>query len=228
MLVAHRTDVGLHRRRNEDALLEAPERGLFVVADGMGGHPAGDLASRIAIATIDGALPATALNGSDDGLMSVLAEALAAADRAVNDHASTEPDRHGMGTTAVVAHLSADERLLTIAHIGDSRAYVLHGGAVRHVTADHVRGGPFGRTLTQAIGSGRGVDPEAAEVELGAGDRVLLCTDGLTDLVDDGEIGSVLGTGGSADECCERLLRMALDRGGHDNVTVLLVDPQPG
>lgn len=224
MRTAHATDVGRRRQRNEDALLAEPSQRLFVVADGLGGHPAGDVASRLTIDVLANEL----LDGSDvTDLMGTLGRALVDANQHVVTEAAQDPGKHGMGTTAVVARLSDDERLLTIAHIGDSRAYVLRGGELKRITEDHVLDGVFGRTLTQAIGSSNGVQPECAEVELQAGDRILLCTDGLTDMLEDHEIEAVLADDCSPEECCDRLVETALERGGHDNVTVIVIDPQP-
>lgn len=224
MRTAHVSDVGRRRPRNEDALLSEPSRRLFVVADGLGGHPAGDIASQLTVDLIADELLHS--NGEPD-LMQALGRVLEDANELVVAEGSEDPEKQGMGTTAVIAQLSADERLLTIAHIGDSRAYVLRNGQLKRITEDHVLDGAFGRTLTQAIGASDGVQPECAEVELAAGDRILLCTDGLTDMLDDAEIGAVLAAGCAPKECCDRLVELALERGGHDNITMIVVDPQP-
>lgn len=225
MDVAADTHVGHVRSRNEDALLADPQRGLFVVADGLGGHVAGDVASRIAVASIDRALDAAALGTSDD-LPGRLVEVLVGAHEDVVSHARDNPDQHGMGTTAVVAHVSDDGRSVALAHAGDSRAYVLRGDAdLQRLTADHVSPGLLGRALTQALGTQGSVSPDGAAFDLGAGDRLLLCTDGLTDMLDDRRISRLLATG-SVREACDGLIRAALDRGGVDNVTVIVVDPQ--
>lgn len=216
------SDAGKRRPRNEDAFLEDAARGLYVVADGMGGHPAGDVASEVAIRALDEALAERTL--SDDDLMRVLSDALIDAHRKVVEAADVDPGRRGMGTTAVVAHLTPDCRLLTCAHIGDSRAYVKKGQRLVRVTEDHVVGSPRGRMLSQAIGTSGRVEPEAAEVDLNAGDRVLLCTDGLTDMLADGEIADLLSSDPSAQRVCDRLIQRALDRGGHDNVTCIVID----
>lgn len=219
---AAKTDAGKRRPRNEDAYLDDDGRGLYVVADGMGGHPAGDVASRIAIKSLDELLEAGSL--SDEDLMRVLSRALVDAHKRVVEAAATDAERSGMGTTAVVAHLDRDGSVLTCAHIGDSRAYVKKGDRLIRVTEDHVVNGPRGRMLSQAIGTSGDVEPEAAEVELADGDRILLCTDGLTDMLGDDEINDLLGSDPSAQKVCDRLIQRALDRGGHDNVTCIVVD----
>jgi serine/threonine protein phosphatase PrpC len=216
------SDVGHRRPRNEDALLTDATRRLFAVADGMGGHPAGHVASREALAAVDHALSREALR--ETPLMKILADALVAAHERVVAAAGDEPGRRGMGTTAVVAHLDEDESLLTCAHIGDSRAYVLAGDRLVRVTEDHVWRGPAGRNLSQAIGSSRRIEPEAAEVQLAPGDRILLCTDGLTDMLDDRDIRDHLRRELPPPQVCDELIATALDRGGVDNITCIVID----
>jgi serine/threonine protein phosphatase PrpC len=188
----------------------------------MGGHPAGDVASREAIAALDAALDGESLT-ADDG-MRALSAALISAHQRVVQAANDDPGWRGMGTTAVVAHLDEAESLLTCAHIGDSRAYVLAGDRLIRVTEDHVWGGDFGRTLSQAIGTSHGVEPEAAEVDLSPGDRILLCTDGLTDMLDDATIRDLLGSDQRPQAVCDDLIAAALDRGGVDNITCIVIE----
>ena len=223
MQVAVGTDVGHARPRNEDAYLEAPDRRVYAVADGMGGHPAGDVASRTALEAVDAALDPARLETEDR--MQVLRRALEEAHDRVHDAAVEDPTLTGMGTTAVLVHVDADERLLTLAHVGDSRAYRLDGdGRMRRLTQDHVWDHRFGRTLMQAIGSSRRVEPETAEVKLNPGDRILLCTDGLTDLVPEDQIADIVGRPAPLEEVRDALVDAALTQGGYDNVTVLLIE----
>ena len=212
MRTAHASDVGRRRSRNEDAYLEDVSRRLFVVADGLGGHPAGDVASRLAVEVVAEELE---VDVSGDGLMQRMSDVLDEANQAVVSVGRDDASKRGMGTTAVVAHLSEDEQLLTLAHVGDSRAYVLRDGELLQATHDHVTDNMFGRTLTQAIGSVDGIDPEAAEIPLAPGDRILLCTDGLTDMLDDEEIAEVLTGDCDPDECCDELVERALVRQHH-------------
>jgi serine/threonine protein phosphatase PrpC len=211
MQVAYRTEVGHVRQRNEDALLARPERGVLAVADGLGGHPAGDLASLTAVKSLDEA-PLTADASADD-----LVAATRAAHQAVLAVAEEEPGRLGMGTTVVLAAVDAGRA--RIVHVGDSRAYLLSSdGELRAVTRDHGMHG----YLTQALGLDRDVEPDVADVLCEPGSRLLLCTDGLTNMVDDGKIAELLGRG-DAQEACDALVQTALDNGGVDNVTVIVV-----
>lgn len=218
MRFASATDVGHVRSRNEDALLVDDDRGLLVVADGMGGHPAGDLASRLAVRHVDDDLADLTADGQG-GRMDALRRAIQGANRVVFDEAGRRDGTTGMGTTLVVAHVDEPEGLVTVATVGDSRAYLLTGGRLLRLTHDDTAGGPFGRVLTQAIGAMDPVEPEVLECPAGAGDRLLLCTDGLTDELDDDRIGSLLGKGG-IDDAAQALVDAALASGGRDNVTV--------
>lgn len=209
------THVGYVRNRNEDALLHAPERSLFVVADGMGGHPAGDVASRITVETLD-----ELLEGPGDDPAGALSDAIHRAHDALADEIKRDPATDGMGTT-VVAAFAYDERLV-LASVGDSRAYRLRDGHLKQLTSDDVWEAAFGRSLTQALGSGP-ITPEVLDLKLHAGDRLLLCTDGLTDMVPDALIADVLGSPLSASEIVSRLEASALDHGGYDNITLIAI-----
>lgn len=211
MHVAYRTEVGHVRQRNEDALLARPERGMVAVADGLGGHPAGDVASMTAISSLDEA----ALTGESSE--QDLRTATQAAHEAVLAAADEEPGRAGMGTTVVVAVIDgASARVL---HVGDSRAYLLDPeGRLRALTQDHGVNG----YLSQALGLDRAVEPDVTEVGCPPGSRLLLCTDGLTNMVDDPSIAQLLGRG-DAQQACDGLVEAALDNGGIDNVTVVVV-----
>lgn len=211
MHVAYRTEVGHVRQRNEDALLARPERGMVAVADGLGGHPAGDVASMTAISSLDEA----ALTGESSE--QDLRTATQAAHEAVLAAADEEPGRASMGTTVVVAVIDgASARVL---HVGDSRAYLLDPeGRLRALTQDHGVNG----YLSQALGLDRAVEPDVTEVGCPPGSRLLLCTDGLTNMVDDPSIAQLLGRG-DAQQSCDGLVEAALDNGGIDNVTVVVV-----
>jgi protein phosphatase len=212
MDVAYRTEVGHVRSRNEDALLARPERGVLAVADGLGGHPAGDVASLTALTSVDAS--ALSADSSEDELRTAAADA----HQAVLDAAAAEPGRTGMGTTLVLAAVSDHSAL--VLHVGDSRAYQLDAdGGLSAVTEDHGMHG----YLTQALGLDRDVAPDVARVECPPGSRLLLCTDGLTNMVDDAGVAELLGRG-SAQEACDALVEAALDAGGVDNVTVVVVE----
>lgn len=208
--IAYRTEIGHVRTRNEDALLVRPERGLLVVADGLGGHPAGDVASATAVASLDESVLGPESTDRD------LRQAAQDAHRGVLDAAAQDQGRTGMGTTLVVATLTSGTA--TVLHVGDSRAYLLRPdlGLVA-ITEDH---GDHG-FLSQALGLDRDVQPDVVEVETPPGSRLLLCTDGLTNMVDDDSVADLLGSG-DAQEACDALVRAALDAGGVDNVTVIV------
>ena len=211
MDVAYRTEVGHVRSRNEDALLARPERGVLAVADGLGGHPAGDVASLTALTSVDES--GLTVDASEDDLRATAA----AAHQAVLDAAAAEPGRTGMGTTLVLATVS--DHSATVLHVGDSRAYQLSSdGGLSALTEDHGMHG----YLTQALGLDRAVAPDVTRVDCPPGSRLLLCSDGLTNMVDDADLAGLLGRG-SAQEACDALVEAALDAGGIDNVTVVVV-----
>jgi serine/threonine protein phosphatase PrpC len=214
MQVGSRSETGHVRQRNEDALLVDPDSGVFAVADGMGGHPAGDVASAIAVARLEDAL--RGYDGSDPE--TALVRALEEAHGAVVADAEGNPGRRGMGSTAVVAIVGDDAAW--VAHVGDSRCYLLSGAnGLRRVTEDHGAGG----YLTQALGLDRGVRPDVATVPLAAGDRLLLCTDGLSNMVEDDEIATMLREADDAQAASDVLTAAALDAGGIDNVTTVVI-----
>jgi PPM family protein phosphatase len=231
------TDTGLVRRNNQDFLLAT---GLvFAVADGMGGHVGGEVASRVAIDALSGALQReqdTPLSADD------LVAAIRQANRSVLERAEADPALRGMGTTLTVATLVVDsgEERLAIANVGDSRAYVFSEGELTQLTEDHsvpeelVRQGqlspeevethPQRHILTRALGIMPEVDADVWEVLPFAGDRVLLCSDGLVREVTDVQIASVLRRLVDPDEAARELVVRARAAGGSDNITVVIVD----
>ena len=238
---AMRTDPGRVRSRNEDACLVDAESGLFAVADGMGGHPAGDEAARVAIENLP-RLVRGALAGADrTGVEAAVEEAVVELNEVVIAAASTSPELTGMGSTLVMALVSGYAAY--VAHAGDSRAYLLRDDRLRRLTEDHsfaaalIDGGvldpeeavrhPFAQSLTQAIGM-PGTRPEVRRVELVPGDRLLLCSDGLTKMVPDDRLGRLLAAGQDADRTSQALVDAANDAGGHDNVSVVLIDVLTG
>ncbi len=224
MRVESTSRTGHVRRRNEDQYLVDADRHLLVVADGMGGHPAGDVASKLAVEAVDAGLDPGDL-ADRDRRPRALREAVTRAHTAIGDAVAEEPAYRGMGTTLIVAHLDESGELLTVAHVGDSRAYLLRDDELRPLTHDHVTDDLSGRRrLTQAVGASQAIQPEVAEIPVQAGDRLLLCTDGLTDQVHDDTICSLAGTGAGPDEALERLTTAALDAGGQDNVTIIVAD----
>ena len=229
------TDTGLVRRNNQDNLLVTDS--LFAVADGMGGHVGGEVASKIAVDALGGAFDASGPRVGED-----LAAAVRAANHAVFERAQAEPDLRGMGTTMTAAALVTvdGEERLAIANVGDSRAYVFAHGDLTQLTEDHsvaeelVRQGqldpaevdthPQRHILTRAMGIQPEVEVDLWEVLPFAGDRVLLCSDGLVREVTDDQIASVLRRLGDPTEAAQELVAKARAGGGSDNITVVIVD----
>jgi len=228
------TDVGRVRSGNEDSYFSG--RTVFAVADGLGGHQGGEVASATALE------PLAALDGhafADPGeAAAALAEAIRAGNAAVLDRAAGDPDLWGMGTT-VTAAAAAGERFLQLAHVGDSRAYLLREGRFEQLTTDHtvvgelVRRGrltpaqaaihPERSILTRAVGLDPSIPVDTPDpLELHPGDQVLLCSDGLTEAVTDEDIAGLLATP-DGDAACRALIDAANAAGGPDNITVVLV-----
>jgi protein phosphatase len=231
---AARTDVGLRRRANEDTFALVPELGLYLVADGMGGHTAGQVASELAAEAAVRAV--RTLEGASASLTDKLRYACAAANREILAAAKAKPEFAGMGTT-LVALLAGEERI-ALAHVGDSRAYLIRGGKIRQLTDDHslvaelvrrreisenaARGHPHRHVLTRALGVRRNVEPDLAELTPAPLDTFVLCSDGLTGHVRDEEIAEVAAPESDVEAICDQLVNLANARGGEDNVTVVV------
>lgn len=227
------TDVGITRDHNEDSLFVAPP--LFVVADGMGGHAAGEVASELAIQTVMQLAP-----GYPNAPM--LEKALIEANHAVYETARVNPRRNGMGTTVTAALLQGTR--LVIAQVGDSRAYLLHRGHLQQLTKDHsfmqdlidageitpaqARIHPQRNYITRALGTGPTVPVDTYDLNVSIGDRLMLCTDGLSGMVDDADLAETLSTVRNPQTCVNTLIRQANEAGGHDNITVIVVDVAGG
>jgi PPM family protein phosphatase len=221
------THTGRKRRHNEDAYVLQPP--LFAIADGMGGARAGEVASRLAAA----ALQSGEVDGNGKERVTALIQA---ANRSVYERSSQDAEVAGMGTTMTVALV--EDATVTLGHVGDSRAYVLRDGELEQLTDDHslvaelVRGGklsaeeaehhPQRSVITRALGTDPDVDVDTFTVEAEDGDVFVLCSDGLTDMVGDDEIGEVLaGSRENLKEAAEELVRRANKAGGQDNITVV-------
>jgi protein phosphatase len=216
----------------------------MVVADGMGGRAAGEVASQLAIRTlVDLALatPDWVLKKGTpeiERVMQRMAERYRRVDEALSEESQADASLSGMGTTMTLACSIGSD--LVLAHVGDSRAYLMRSGELHLLTRDHTlvqelvdRGvvrpedastHPFRHVLTRYLGGGKGdiVTEEVQRISLADGDRLLLCTDGLTDMVDATAIGAILQSSASSDDACQALVDLALRKGGHDNVTVVL------
>jgi serine/threonine protein phosphatase PrpC len=225
------TDTGRVREANEDSfLVEAP---LFAVADGMGGHLAGDVASRTAVETIT-----TRAEQDSPGDTGSLARLVREANHEIWKKAQSDASLHGMGTTCTLAML--DNASLHIAHVGDSRAYLLRDGDLSQITEDHtlvgrmVREGklrpeeaerhPQRSIVTRALGVDSDVEVDTQTIELREGDRILLCSDGLTSMVDQDSIAEVLNDRADPQDASELLVQLANDAGGEDNITAVVIE----
>lgn len=224
-----RTEIGNVREHNEDSLTVLPP--LFAVADGMGGHEAGEVASEITINTLNDLAPQSA-----DA--EALARAVVAANLNVIKAPSQGVGREGMGTTLTAAILEKER--LVIAQVGDSRAYLLHNGSLQQLTRDHslmadmieagqlteaeARVHPNRSVITRAIGSDPHMQPDLYELNVETGDRLLLCSDGICGMIEDHEIASIMRQASSAQSCADQLVEAALAAGGFDNATAVVVD----
>ena len=235
---AGRTDVGMIRSGNEDNLDANANktRGIFVVADGMGGHAAGEVASEMAVQIVIREMK-DVTSIADGSATRALADALKHANRAIHDRTITEVDKQGMGTTASVLFL-ADARYL-IGQVGDSRVYLLRDGGLKQLTKDHsyvqeqvdlgnltpeqARYHPYSNVITRCVGASPEVEPDIYTGEAKAGDIFLIASDGLTGMVDDRRLRDLLMTRNMPDRKVELLISEANGRGGLDNITAIVV-----
>lgn len=224
-----RTDIGCLRDHNEDSLVVTPP--LFAVADGMGGHAAGEVASEIAVRVLSELAPE-----HPDG--EALGRAIEEANRAVIQAAREGRGRQGMGTTMTAAMLEGER--LVIAQVGDSRAYLLHQGKLQQLTRDHslmadmieagqltpeeARTHPQRSVITRALGSDAHLHPDIYEINVETGDRLLICSDGLSGMTFDDQIENTLRRVQDPQRCASQLVNEAIAAGGHDNVTVIVAD----
>lgn len=232
------TDIGMIRQGNEDNFFaEADERrGVFVVADGMGGHAAGEVASEMAVQIISRPL-LTLGSVTEPGAAELVSKAMQDANRAIYDRMLAETDKQGMGTTATVMALSDSGYL--IGQIGDSRAYLLRDGALTQITKDHsyvqeqvdaglltpeqARYHPYSNVITRCVGASEEVDADIYAGEAREGDVFLLCSDGLTGMVDDRRLQQLLLARSGPGRIVDSLIAEANGRGGLDNITAVVV-----
>lgn len=251
ILVAGRTEVGCVRKHNEDNFLVEPDEGLFVVADGLGGHAAGEVASRIVVEKIGDFIHHTAerertwpveyeVGLTYDG--NRLKAALLLADEGILTDIKVNPERESMGSTVVACLVQGDRA--TLVHVGDSRAYLLNPSGIRQITQDHswvaeqvangiltpdeARHHPFRNVITQALGNGGDLDVSVQEIQVKELDRILLCSDGLSGMIQDRAIWEIVQQAPDMDAASEKLISKAMENGGEDNITVVLIafDPE--
>ncbi len=229
-----KTDIGLTRKNNEDLYFIDKELELFIVADGMGGHAAGEVASRLAVKTVHQSLQAT---GATKSQVRQLKQAIEKANQAVANAARDNSTWQGMGTTLTVLQLQQQQAFL--AHVGDSRAYRLRNNELEQLSDDHslvgeqlrqgiisteeARASGLGNILLQAVGISPELNICQKEFPLTTGDRFLLCSDGLTDMLTDAEIKQILQQDNALDQLCDELVDRALGAGGKDNITIVII-----
>ncbi|TYO97378.1 Stp1/IreP family PP2C-type Ser/Thr phosphatase [Desulfallas thermosapovorans] len=229
------TECGPVRRRNEDWLCVCPDLGLFAVADGMGGHLAGDVASRLALGVLEDYLRDHRHDNAP--YPDKLATGIQKANEVVYLAASKDVQRRGMGTTITACLVQGYHA--TVANVGDSRALLLREGNINKLTVDHslvqelIDGGgisekealqhPRRNVLTRALGVGPRVNVDIYEYSLARGDRILICTDGLTGFVPEQRIGDLLLVSPDPQEALHLLLKEAIAAGSNDNITIILL-----
>jgi PPM family protein phosphatase len=246
ILSSGRSDPGKKRKNNEDSFLRDDGLALYAVADGIGGHEGGEVASRMAVDTLKEVMPGL-LKGKDvtppfslsldvEPRISALRYAITLSNQKILHAATTNPLLTGMGTTITAVLLCHGTAF--IAHVGDSRAYLLRSGQCDQITNDHsfvaeqIRAGKltaeqaktstYRHIITRAVGIDREVAVDHSTIAVKANDTILLCTDGLTEMVDDGEICTILG-GSAPDAAAENLIRRANEQGGVDNITAVVL-----
>ena len=232
------THVGRVRRSNEDSLYADEDSSVFIVADGMGGHAAGEVAAEIAANTVGAALSGLSIQMSTEEIARTLDEAIAEANSQILARSQSDPGCYGMGTTVTALCMRGDTFL--IGHVGDSRAYRFHDGVLERITRDHTlvqqevdrgtltdeqaRVHPRSNVLTRALGIPGELSTDLYEGDVLPQDRMLLATDGLTAMLPDAEIERALGAGKDAAATADELIRMANAAGGLDNTTVIVID----
>lgn len=242
-----RTETGYVRTSNQDALALLDDCGVWMVADGMGGHPAGDVAAQtaVAMATERARVGAGRLREDSGIAAGFLVDLVTSANRRIHDIVLEIPSLKGMGTTFVaLAITSSPTSVAHITHLGDSRAYLYRTGQLTQLTRDHtlvetlIQQGlidataalthPERHILTKALGMGVDMKPDLISTPVTPDDLLVLCSDGLTKMLEDAAIASVLSrVNGDAHRACHDLIEQALTRGGEDNVTVVVVASVP-
>ncbi|MEP6572752.1 MAG: Stp1/IreP family PP2C-type Ser/Thr phosphatase [Gemmatimonadota bacterium] len=237
---AARTDTGIVRSGNEDNYLMLSDRGVFIVADGMGGHAAGEVASEMAVRIISKELGS--LRGlTDEQAGDRMRTAIINANNAIFDRTLTEHDKRGMGTTTT-AMILLPKRFL-IGQVGDSRAYILRDGEFLQITKDHsyvqeqvdlglltaeqARVHPYSNVITRCIGANNDVVPDLYFGQLRPGDIILLASDGLTGMLEDPHLVTILSSEGGPQQWVDRMISEANRRGGLDNITAIIVRIEP-
>ena len=245
--VGARSDMGLVRKNNEDSFAVDLSLNLFILCDGMGGQAAGEIASKLGVDIIGEHCRQAAENPQHamvgeymqefSAATNRLASAIRLSNQAIHEAAEQHASTSGMGSTVVAAQVTGN--ILSIAHVGDSRIYLLHEGELRQLTQDHslvmeqVRKGlislaeaeqsELANVIVRALGAEPTVEVDLDELWLHEGDQILLCSDGLTRMASDTQIAQILSEPWTAQQACERLVELANENGGEDNVTVIVL-----
>jgi serine/threonine protein phosphatase PrpC len=241
LLYAGRTDVGMIRTGNEDnfEINASVDRGTFIVADGMGGHAAGEVASEMTVQIVMREMGTASIGeGQRAATGERLATALRTANRNIHDRTLAEADKHGMGTTASVLVMST--QMYVIGHIGDSRIYLVRDGTLSQLTKDHsyvqeqvdaglltpeqARFHPYSNVITRCVGASAEVQPDVYEGEVRVGDVFLVASDGLTGMVDDRRLHVLLTSRTPPERKVHALISEANARGGLDNITAIVIE----
>lgn len=242
-----RSEVGLVRTVNQDAFTVVDQYGVWAVADGMGGHIGGDIAAQTAIQTIEShaASLSESLCGDQTPPTNVLTELIEQAHKGILNRARSQPKLKGMGTTIVLLAIAPEPTPMAyLAHVGDSRVYRFRSGSLTPLTRDHsliekylergiltphtAKTHPERHVLTRALGISESATPTIASFPIQENDMLLLCSDGLTKMLEDDDIQRILSThDGDPTRLCHHLVNEALDRGGEDNITVVVVAHRP-
>ncbi|MFN3431076.1 MAG: Stp1/IreP family PP2C-type Ser/Thr phosphatase [Candidatus Sericytochromatia bacterium] len=237
MRVGSLTDIGKVREINQDSFAVDMDHGLFIVADGMGGHAAGEKASQTAVQIITERLGGSVNASSNGQLLDALQTAIQDANREIINASMEDSSMRGMGTTATVIVTKSNQ--IYVGHVGDSRAYLIRNRRIDQITEDHsivaqlVRARaitpqeaarhPYRNVITRCLGMQVEVEADTQQRELKAGDRLLICSDGLSGLVSDDEMLQMVTTSEDPQHTCVDLVNLALERGGSDNITVVLI-----
>ncbi len=237
------TDVGKKRPHNEDSFLICQAKNLYIVSDGMGGYEAGEIASGIAVEHINEHFTLDLISLLRKGVEDIGSElklSVHAANEKIIELAENTPSYRGMGCTVVAALVVNDE--LHLCHVGDSRAYVCNRTGIHLVTTDHsavmdlvksgrmsleeARNSPAKNRLSQAVGASGPVEPEYGFCQVNDGDKIVLCSDGLWDMLSDRDIFQIVKQKKPMKYLCEKLVKAANEAGGHDNITVVVIQHQ--
>lgn len=237
MRVGYLTDIGKVREINQDYLFASLDLGLFMVADGMGGHAAGEKASQTAVQIITEHLSPLVHTATNGLFLEEIQGAIQEANRQIINASMEDASMRGMGTTATV--IVTRDGLMYVGHVGDSRAYLIRNRRIDQITDDHsivaqlVRARaitpqeaarhPYRNVITRCLGMQVDLEADTQQRELKPGDRLLICSDGLSGLVSDDEMLQYVVSSSEPQKTCEELVQLALDRGGSDNISVVLV-----